>query len=264
MQGNHPAQSAPESGKRYAMLVDLAGEDEQARQEDFSSGSGENLQNPTRDATAVTVVEVDLSLMDEVLPGKPRYRVVQRYLWQGEKHSTIYQRLYHLAQHWRAEKIVVDGSGVGAGVCSFLRDRLGERVIPLVFNRQVKSKLGWGFLAVIDTGRFQDFRSTHNNYSETGQANPLAWQMMNEQERLQALFERQLQAVSCEASIGPERWLKWSVPEGTADPLGGLLHDDLVISAAMTATLDELEWRLALPPQIIQAKDPLKEMDGGF
>ncbi len=264
MQGNHPAQAAPESGKRYAMLVDLAGEDEQARQEDFSSGSGENLQNPTRDATAVTVVEVDLSLMDEVLPGKPRYRVVQRYLWQGEKHSTIYQRLYHLAQHWRAEKIVVDGSGVGAGVCSFLRDRLGERVIPLVFNRQVKSKLGWGFLAVIDTGRFQDFRSTHNNYSETGQANPLAWQMMNEQERLQALFERQLQAVSCEASIGPERWLKWSVPEGTADPLGGLLHDDLVISAAMTATLDELEWRLALPPQIIQAKDPLKEMDGGF
>jgi hypothetical protein len=117
---------------------------------------------------------------------------------------------------------------------------------------------------VIDTGRFQDFRSTHNSYSESALVNPLAWQMMNEQERLQALFQRQLQAVSCEASIGPERWLKWSVPEGTADPLGGLLHDDLVISAAMTAILDEQEWHLSLPPQIIQASDPLKEMDGGF
>ena len=79
-----------------------------------------------------------------------------------------------------------------------------------------------------------------------------------------AQLQRQLQAVSCEASIGPERWLKWSVPEGTADPLGGLLHDDLVISAAMTAILDEQEWRISLPPQIIQAIDPLKEMDGGY
>jgi hypothetical protein len=264
VQGNHSPQTSPEPGKIYAMLVDLAGEDEQVRQDNFSKDSNDGLANPNRDATAVTVVEVDLSLMDEVLPGKPRYRVVQRYLWQGEKHSTLYQRLYHLAQHWGVEKMVVDSSGVGAGVCSFLRDRLGERVIPLTFNRQVKSKLGWGFLAVIDTGRFQDFRSTHNSYSESALVNPLAWQMMNEQERLQALFQRQLQAVSCEASIGPERWLKWSVPEGTADPLGGLLHDDLVISAAMTAILDEQEWHLSLPPQIIQASDPLKEMDGGF
>ena len=264
MQGNHLTLTEPEPGKIYAMLVDLAGEDEQVRQGGFSTETSENLANPNRDATAVTLVEVDLSLMDEVLPGKPRYRVVQRYLWQGEKHSTLYQRLYHLAQHWDVEKMVVDASGVGAGVCSFLRDRLGERVIPLTFNRQVKSRLGWGFLAVIDTGRFQDFRSVHNNYSETGQGNPLAWQMMNEQERLQALFQRQLQAVNCEASIGPERWLKWSVPEGTSDPMGGLLHDDLVISAAMTAILDEQEWHLSLPPQIIQASDPLKEMDGGF
>jgi hypothetical protein len=264
MQGNHPPQTSPEPRKTYAMLVDLAGEDEQVRQGSFTGEASESLANPNRDATAVTIVEVDLSLMDEVLPGKPRYRVAQRYLWQGEKHSTLYQRLYHLAQHWGAEKMVVDSSGVGAGVCSFLRDRLGERVIPLLFNRQVKSKLGWGFLAVIDTGRFQDFRSTHNSYSESALVNPLAWQMMNEQERLQALFQRQLQAVSCEASIGPERWLKWSVPEGTADPLGGLLHDDLVISAAMTAILDEQEWHLSLPPQIIQASDPLKEMDGGF
>jgi len=264
MLGNHAAQTNPKPGKSYAMLVDLAGEDEQLRQCNFANDPSGNLANPNRDSTAVTVVEVDLSLMDEVLPGKPRYRVVQRYLWQGEKHSTLYQRLYHLAQHWGIAKMVVDASGVGAGVCSFLRDRLGERVIPLVFNQHVKSKLGWGFLSVIDTGRFQDFRSTHNNYSDTGQVNPLAWQMMNEQERLQALFQRQLLAVSCEASIGPERFLKWSVPEGTADPLGGLLHDDLVISAAMTAILDEQEWHISLPPQIIQASDPLKEMDGGF
>lgn len=264
MQGNHAPLQNPEEGKIYAMLVDLAGEDEQVRMGSSGIVSVADLKNPNRDSTAVTLVEIDLSLIDDALAGKPRYRVVQRYHWQGEKHSTLYQRLYHLAQHWQAKKIVVDGSGVGAGVCSFLRDRLGDRVIPVVFNRQIKSRLGWGFLAVIDTGRFQDFKPTRNLYADQAAVNPLVVSMMNEQDSLQALFQRQLQGITCEVSIGPERWLKWSVPEGTSDPLGGLLHDDLVISAAMTAFLDEEDWRPALESEIIQALDPLKEMDGGF
>jgi len=41
-------------------------------------------------------------------------------------------------------------------VASFLADRFGERVTQLRFTQQVKSRLGWGFLAVVDTGRFQD------------------------------------------------------------------------------------------------------------
>ena len=264
MQGSHAPLQSPQAGKSYALLVDLAGEDEQVRLNSSGLGTAAELENPNRDSTAVTVVEIDLSLMDDALVGKPRYRVVQRYLWQGEKHSTLYQRLLHLSQHWQAKKIIVDGSGVGAGVCSFLRDRLGDRVIPLVFNRQVKSRLGWDFLAVIDTGRFQDFKPAQTFFADPGLGNPLAVSMMNEQDRLQALFQRQLQGITCEVSIGPERWLKWSVPEGTCDPLGGLLHDDLVISAAMTSILDQEDWRPSLMPQIIQALDPLKEMDGGF
>ncbi len=69
---------------------------------------------------------------------------------------------------------------------SFLRDKLGEKVIALQFTRQLKSRLGWGFLAVVDTGRFQDFspRSAPEQWS----ANPLLGQMAAEQDRLQALF----------------------------------------------------------------------------
>ena len=105
MLGSHLAQNLPTSGKRYAMLVDLAGEDEQMRNENFS-GDNASLDNPKRDSTAVTVVEVDLSLMDELLPGKPRYRVVQRYLWQGEntarstKGSTGSARIGKLKKLW--------------------------------------------------------------------------------------------------------------------------------------------------------------------
>jgi hypothetical protein len=46
--------------------------------------------------------------------------------------------------------------------------------------------------------------------------------------------------------------------------MGGLLHDDLVISAAMTAILDEQPWKLGFSPAVIQAADPIREMDGGF
>ena len=264
MQGSHAACEAPQSGKRYAMLVDLAGEDEQARKEGFVSAETDQLENPGRDSTAVTIVEIDLSLLDDDLIGKPRYLVAQRYLWQGEKHSTLYQRLLSLAKHWNCEKIVVDASGVGAGVCSFLRDRLGERVIPLVFNQKIKSDLGWGFLAVVDTGRFQDFKPRQAFTTEDGRLNLLSLQMADEQERLQSLFQRQLQALSFEVGIGPQKTLKWWVPDGTSDPLGGLLHDDLVISAAMTAILDEMEWTPTFAPAIIQASDPIREMDGGF
>ncbi|HRS75224.1 MAG TPA: hypothetical protein P5282_09825, partial [Anaerolineaceae bacterium] len=158
MKGSHPAQELPEPGKLYALLVDLAGEDEAMRQGTPTGlEQAEALVNPGRDATAITVVEVDLHLQSDELVGKPIYKVMQRYLWTGEKHSTQYARLLALAERWQPQRLVVDASGVGAGVASFLADRFGERVVQLRFTQQVKSRLGWGFLAVIDTGRFQDY-----------------------------------------------------------------------------------------------------------
>ncbi|MFZ3069899.1 MAG: hypothetical protein WA110_02085, partial [Anaerolineaceae bacterium] len=258
MQGSHPALDAPEPGKTYAMLVDLAGEDESARLSPAASlESMEGLANPGRDATALTVVEVDGRFVDDDLIGKPCYKVVRRYLWVGEKHSTQYARLLALVQHWQPRRLVVDASGVGAGLASFLADKLGERVVPLVFNRQVKSRLGWGFLAVIDTGRFQDYASGGND--KAGAA------IETENERLKRLFQRQLAGVTCQVSPGPEHLIRWGVPEDARDlETGTLLHDDLVLSAAMVAILDEQTWIKPGQAVLIQAVDPLKEMDGGF
>ena len=145
---------------------------------------------------------------------------------------------------------------------SFLRDKLGERVIALQFTRQLKSRLGWGFLAVVDTGRFQDFNPRGD--PEKWQTNPLLACVASEQDRLQALFYRQLAGIQAEVSPGPERYLRWSVPEGARDPEGGLLHDDLALSAAMCAILDEQSWHLPAQFALIPASDPILEMDGGF
>ena len=258
MQGSHTALETSLLGKRYALLIDLAGEDEALRQ----GGAIPALANPDRDLTAVTIVELDFSLFGDDLVGKPIYKVVNRQVWQGEKHSTLYARLLHLAELWQPEKIVVDASGVGAGVGSFLRDKLAERVITLQFTSQLKSRLGWGFLAVVDTGRFQDFSPRTD--PEQWNVNPLLGRMAAEQDRLQALFYRQLAGLQAEVSPGPERLLKWSVPEGVRDPEGGLLHDDLALSAAMVAVLNEQSWHMSSQSVLIPASDPILEMDGGF
>ena len=51
--------------------------------------------------------------------------------------------------------------------------------------------------------------------------------------------------------------MKWGVPDGTRDTHGELVHDDLLISAALCWVLDQHEWGAAqaevlLPPDIFE------------
>src|SRR5665811_2053836 len=63
MRGSNAALDAPRVGKRYAMLVDLAGEDEAKREGSYTGeGDGVALSSANRDSTAVTIVEIDLEL----------------------------------------------------------------------------------------------------------------------------------------------------------------------------------------------------------
>ena len=54
------------------------------------------------------------------------------------------------------------------------------------------------------------------------------------------------------------------MPDGTRDPeTGELVHDDLLISAAMVSLLADLEWGLAAR-QVIQGHDPLEGLNEVF
>lgn len=246
MQGAHPAQLSPKPGAIYAMLLDLAGEDEAMRE-----GSGAVLANPGRDASALTVVEVSLDGAADDLLRKPSYRVVWRATWVGEKHAASYARVRALAEHWQVRWLVVDASGVGAGLASFLADALGERVLPVVFSSQVKSRLGWGFLAAVDSGRFKDYACLDAEQGELAS--------------LHRLFFQQLAAVQYSVRPGPEKLLSWSVPEGARDPASGaLLHDDLVLSAALVSILDQQTWSAGKAALMVPAGDPLRDMERGF
>ena len=140
------------------------------------------------------------------------------------RHAALHTQLVDLAREvWRASVVVVDATGVGAGLASFLAAALGERrtgrvvpVAPFVFTAASKSALGWSFLALIDAGRFKE-------YADDGDA-------------LTRLYRSQLAATTYETPPGPGKPLRWFVP-----PARG--HDDLVVSAALAATLDDADWR---------------------
>jgi hypothetical protein len=176
--------------------------------------------------------------------------VVGRRQWQGTAHSQLYGQITALVEAWQPQQVVVDATGVGAGLASFLSTALPGRVTPFVFTAASKSKLGWDFLSVIETGRFKD----HNSEGVDAEAS-----------RLQALFL--VQAAACEMQVrtGPEHHLAWSVPDGRRDSASGeWLHDDLLISAALCAVLDGVPWHTPLPGAILQPVDPLRELDWGF
>jgi hypothetical protein len=233
MRGDHPRRHRAEAGKRYALLLDVAGEEE-AGTGPVASSAGER-----RDSTALTVVEVEESsgrgveknegsptrLLDFPTSRLPVYRVVDRMAWTGVRHTALHAQLVDLARDvWRASVVVVDATGVGAGLASFLAAALGERrgpgraiaVVPFIFTAASKSALGWNFLGLIDAGRFKE-------YADDGDG-------------LTRLFQEQLAATTYETPAGPGKPLRWSVPAARG-------HDDLVMSAALVATLDGIDWR---------------------
>ncbi len=137
--------------------------------------------------------------------------------------------------------IVIDATGIGAGLSSFLAAAFPGKMLPFVFTSPSKSKLGWDFISIIETGRFKEYAPADD------------------------LFIEQLSFTLLEVQPGPAHLIKWGVPDGTRNPATGeLVHDDLVLSAALVAILDEQEWGLAGPALIVTAVDPMFEMDRGF
>ena len=241
MQGSHVELWQPVPGQLYAMTIDVGGEDEGAIGEDIDAESLSLLDNPARDATAVTIFNLDLSTLPPDSLGAPSYRVVARYTWVGEKHTRIYNQLKEIARLWQAVYIVIDSTGVGAGLASFLEASFPGRVIPFIFTGKSKSDLGWQFLAVIETGRYKEPVGGKSKFWE--------------------------QAKSCMNQVldGPGRMMRWGVPDGTRNDLGELVHDDELISAALCAVLDEQEIGITSAPLVIERADPILEMDAeGF
>jgi hypothetical protein len=261
LRGDHPHCWQPQAGRSYAMLLDVAGQEEaQTSLADLDYapnmdglGLPGGLRNPRRDASALTIVEVDLSGLGQSLQARPLYRVVERIGWVGERHTALHSQLLALVVNWQARYLVVDATGVGAGLADFLQSALPRRVIPFVFTSKSKSRLGWEFLALVESGRFKDWAPGSGNLP----GKPLPSGSRSPQDEYQELFFQQCAACQLEALPGPEQRIRWGVPEGTRRPGSReLLHDDWLISAALCTVLDQQSWGIARSAHI-PAFDPL-------
>ena len=79
-------------------------------------------------------------------------------------------------------------------------------------------------MVAIDRGRFKDLAGEHDT-------DGLAAQMQGEMEH----FEYEIK-------IGPAKKMSWGVPDGVRDEGGNLVHDDVLIGAAMMTELDGEAW----------------------
>lgn len=145
IQGTHPRMQTPGKGKTCIAGLDLAGE---ASDDPFSV-------RRERDSTVLTIGELDYSDCDEIRR-EPVIRVVEHCRWTGENHTELYPVLVDLIKNvWRCRKVAVDATGAGQPVASFLRKAVGSAIVPFVFSRGSKSKLGFDLLSAVNAGRLK-------------------------------------------------------------------------------------------------------------
>jgi hypothetical protein len=230
MQGDQPEQTEPTSGHLYAFCIDVGGMDEALLNLD---GMG----NPGRDSTTLSIVDIDLSTLATLQ--SPTYRIVNRLSWQGQSHLNVFGILKSMADTWKPQHIIVDATGVGEGLWAMLDKAFPTRVIPIKFTQQTKSEIGYGYLAIIETGRLHD--CCRNN-------------------------EVRIQYEKCQSEIlpGPAHTMRWGVKDGTRGPDGLLVHDDYLLADALTSELDKLEWTIPIQPEMMHVEDPLKNMDRNY
>ena len=237
MRGDHERRETPEEGKIYAMMIDVAGGEEENK-------SGKKLktnESQKRDATAVTICEIDLSSLSGIKHA-PTWRTVCRYNWTGLKQTEQYARLEGLIFLWNPF-VCIDGTGIGSGLAEFLQQLVPEdKFINFKFSTKTKSDMGWDWLGMIKTGRWKEYKTS---------------------DPLQELYFEQIKYCKYEVVPGPGNMMKFAVPDGTKNENNEYVHDDLIMSAAMAAVIDKKvagRWIVPADTLIIQAADPLEEM----
>lgn len=230
MVGDQPAQAAPIPGHIYALQIDVGGQDEALLNLD---GMG----NPGRDYVTIGITDIDLSSLP--LLQAPTYRRVKRLEFHGINHVDIFGTIVALVEIWKIQYIILDATGVGEGLWGMCAKKYPNKTIPIKFNQQTKSEIGYLFLGIIDTGRFRDCASTPT-------------------------VEEQYAHCQSEILIGPLKTMRWGVKDGTRNASGELIHDDHITMDSLVAELDKLEWFIPSETTIIEQADVLESMDHAY
>lgn len=241
MAGDHESATEPAEGHIYAMMIDVAGGEE----ENKAGIKLETDESQKRDATAVTICDIDLSTLSGPKHGVT-WRVMCRYNWTGLPQVEQYARIEGLVQKWNPY-VCIDGTGSGMGLSAFVRQLVPEeRFVNFVFTMSSKSKMGWEWLGMVQTGRWKEYKNS---------------------DALQKRYFEQLKYCKYEVVPGVSNLIRFAVPDGTRNELGEYVHDDLIMSAAMSAVIEEKvggNWVMPAETLVVQAADPLETIGSSW
>ncbi|HZS00770.1 MAG TPA: hypothetical protein VFE37_18780 [Chloroflexota bacterium] len=203
--GTHARERRPQPGAVYVAALDCAGEEESSPALPWEGGSdGHFAPHARRDSAVLTLARLTRPRVLGV--EEPHLEIVEHYVWTGRKHRELVPQLVDLLKNvWRVRQVVVDATGVGGAVASFLVGALGAgRCTPFVFSASSKSALAYGLLGAINAGRVR-------MYADDGSPEAAAfWQ----------------QARAARYAVRAHQALTFDV-----DPAEG--HDDFLISLAL-------------------------------
>jgi hypothetical protein len=200
MLGRHDRLKEPEPGKTYIAGIDLAGEREETKEQALAAV------RQKLDSTVITIAEVDTTQRSTSPLVQPILKVVEHYQWTGTPHSQLYSIIVETLKKWKCQNVLVDATGIGQPVASFLRKELGSRIVPFTFTQKSKSDMGFELLALINSGRLRIYQKD---------SSPAYCELMAQLEKARSQYR-------------PNQTMNFYV-----DPSEG--HDDFLVSLALVA-----------------------------
>lgn len=150
LRGAHRWETEPTGDGWYIAGMDVAGE-ERPIPGSLTLNTTGNIGKTRRDSTVVTIGRVSYNELN-----LPQIAVVHQQWWTGMPYLDQYAATTALMERWGIRSLVIDATGLGAGLASLLLTRFGEgRVMPFIFTRPGKSRLAYALLALLNSGRLK-------------------------------------------------------------------------------------------------------------
>lgn len=152
LQGNHDWRDEPDEQEWYVAGMDVAGEERLDPGRSVAAAPVQAAQGrKRRDSTVITLGRVRYNELN-----LPAIEVVHQVWWTGMSHNDQYAATVALVERWNVRALVIDATGLGAGLASLLTTRLGQpRVRSFSFTRSSKSHLGYQLLSAVNGGRLK-------------------------------------------------------------------------------------------------------------
>ena len=181
---------------------------------------------------------------------RPVWQTVARRYYRNVPGQQQEAAIAREIEFWQPARVILDHSGLGCMLSEGLSRRFRTLCFAYDITAAVKTRMAWGFLAMVDTGRWKEYEADPMLVTELSSFVPGRdrCEVIQDPAMLQQMFFRELRACRMEPTLNAQV-VRWGVPDGTRDGLNGrLIHDDLVMSAALCVlTEDNLPLVTELP-----------------